>query len=218
MKVLLLGATGRLGRCVLRDLVDSGHTIHLLARYKERLPFEHPNVKVYIGNVSDEGHLREALQGCEAVLNVLNISRNSDFPWAKLRTPVTLLSTTMKALIKVMNSCQVKRVVVTTAWGVGDSWREVPRWFRWLIEHSNIRYAYQDHQRQEKLLQSSGLDWTIVRPTGLTNSPKIRKLVISRHGKPRPYLIISRSHVSRMIVNTLEAREYVGEMVTISEK
>ena len=218
MKVLLLGATGRLGRCVLRALVNSGYTVHVLVRYRERLPFQHSNVKVYIGDVSNFGHLKEALQECDAVLNTLNIARTSDFPWAKLRTPVTFLSDTMKVLIPTMAACEVKRVVITSAWGVADSKTEIPGWFRWLIDHSNIKYAYEDHLRQENLLKSSELDWTIIRPVGLTNGNKMKKTVISQNGEPRPRLTISRSHVSQVMLKVLNEATYIHEVLTVSEK
>ncbi len=48
MKVLLLGATGRLGRCILEELTREGFEVNILVRSSERLsPGE--NVKVYAG-------------------------------------------------------------------------------------------------------------------------------------------------------------------------
>ncbi|MEO0331023.1 MAG: hypothetical protein AAF223_04960, partial [Bacteroidota bacterium] len=46
-------------------------------------------------------------------------------------------------------------------WGVADSINDIPKWFRWFIDNSNIGVAYQDHERQEKILSKSSLDWTI---------------------------------------------------------
>ncbi len=158
------------------------------------------------------------MQGCEAVLNALNISRKSDFPWAELRTPSTFLSDTLTTLLPLMRDESAKRIIITSALGVGDSAPEIPGWFQWLIKNSNIRYAYEDHQRQEELLMKSDSDWTIIRPAGLTNSRRIKNLVISRKGIPKPSLTISRTHVARFMVSVLRDRSHIREKIAVSER
>jgi len=66
----------------------------------------------------------------------------------------------------------LKKIVLCSAWGRGD----IPQWFKWLMEHSNIRFTYEDHERQESLLLNSSVDWTIVQPTSLTNAQAKRDL------------------------------------------
>ncbi len=93
--------------------------------------------------------------------------------------------------------------------------KDLPAWFRWFIDNSNIGPAYRDHERQEILLQETDLDWTIVRPVGLTNAgPKPVKVSIDNN--PGLGLTISRRSVADFMVKEVEKRNYVRSCPTIS--
>ena len=66
MKVLLLGANGLLGHNVMNKLIEDGHRVRVLVR---RRPFDVEGIEVIYGNFLDNGMLREAAQGCEAIIN-----------------------------------------------------------------------------------------------------------------------------------------------------
>ena len=85
----------------------------------------------------------QALNDCEALVSALNISRRSDFPWAKLRTPPTLLSDVMNNVGEIAVQVSLKRLVVCSAWGAGETKKDLPAWFRWVIDHSNVGVTYQ---------------------------------------------------------------------------
>ena len=87
MKILLLGATGRTGLHLLRQSLERGHIVHALVRDKRKIKMSHKNLMLSEGSPSDKDLLDNAMKGCEAILSALNISRKSDWPWAKLRTP-----------------------------------------------------------------------------------------------------------------------------------
>lgn len=53
--------------------------------------------------------------------------------------------------------------------GAGDSLGHGPWYYNWLIQPLILRGVYQDKTRQEEIIRSSGLDWTLVRPAILTN-------------------------------------------------
>jgi putative NADH-flavin reductase len=173
-KILLLGATGRTGKLVLDLALKNGCQVHCLGRNIDRLKKE-AQLTLFEGNPNNKNNLTRAISDCDAVISVLNISRKSDVPWSALQSPKTLMSDTLKKLIDITQEHKIKRIVVCTAWGVGKSKDELPKWFRYLIDISNIKYAYRDHERQENLLMNTDLDWTIVRPVGLSNSKKSRK-------------------------------------------
>ena len=94
--------------------------------------------------------------------------------------------------------------------------RDLPGWFRWCVEHSNIGIAYRDHERQEDLLRSAGVDFTIVRPTLLTGAREGRGIRVSRDNSPRPRLTISRRSVARFLIRMLADGDYSRQAVTIS--
>src|SRR5258708_29485487 len=103
MKVTLLGATGRTGKHVLNILLQKGHSVQALVRDASKIKiYSEEQLFVLEGDTTNLDTLRTAMKGCEAVVSILNISRNSDFPWSGLRTPKTLISDTIRnAIIRV---------------------------------------------------------------------------------------------------------------------
>ena len=216
MNLLILGATGRTGKHLINEAIKEGHYIHALVRDPKKLKLE-SRCKFYIGSPLDQEVLRDAMHGCDAVLSTLNISRNSDFPWAPLRTPISFLSDSIKNILKIAQEKNIKRVIVTTAWGVGDTKKDLPKWFNWLIDHSNIRYPYQDHENQEQLLKLSDIEWTAVRPVGLINKDKKKPVKVSFENNPKPSLTISRKAVALFMLEILKENNYIRMTPTISQ-
>ncbi len=218
MKICLLGATGRTGKVVLSQALERGWEVNALVRDPQKVAIQSERLHLITGTPSNREDLSKALTDCQAVINTLNISRKSDFPWARLRTPERFLSEVATHLIELLPQHKIERIVFTTAWGVGDSEKDIPGWFRLLIQRSNIGYAYADHERQEALFEASGLQWTAVRPVGLTNSHRSRDLIVSTNNSPKPTLMISRKRVAQFLLDCLAGATYIGEKPVVSEK
>ena len=214
--ILLLGATGRTGNEVLGLALARGFEVHALVRNPDKLKFRNKNLRVFQGDTRDPKDLSMAMAGSDAIVSCLNISRKSDFPWSALRTPPDFLSETMKNVMQVAKLQGVNRLVFTSACGVGESRALIPGWFAWLIDNSNISAAYLEHERQEALVKASDLDWTIVRPVGLTNSscPKPTRVFLDNGGKPA--LTISRRNTAVFLLDALESGKYVKQAPVIS--
>ena len=218
MHILILGSTGRTGRILLSEALNRGHKVTILISHKGAIRINPELVKVYEGTPLNKFTLADAMKGCDAILSALNISRLSDFPWSKLRTSKDFLSESMRHILEVARENKVKRIIITTAWGVSETYNDIPFWFRWLIRNSNIRYPYYDHGKQEQLLQSSNMDWTIVRPVGLADSTKAREVKVTFDNRPKPSLTITRRNVALFMLDALEKNLYQRQCPVISEK
>ena len=75
-----------------------------------------------------------------------------------------------KAAIEAMRRAGVRRLVVQSSLGAGDSGQQLPQPFR-LFAKVALAKPIADHNAQEDAVRASGLDWTIVRPPGLTDQP-----------------------------------------------
>ena len=73
----------------------------------------------------------------------------------------------------------VKHAIIVTAQGTNETKTDIPAWFRWIIDHTNVKYPYLDHEQQELLFKKSSVLWTIVRPVGLTNSLQSKEIQTS---------------------------------------
>jgi putative NADH-flavin reductase len=218
MKILLLGATGRTGKHILDRALQHGHNVHALVRNKQKVSTTHSNLVLFEGDPLDKNILSVAMQGCEAIISALNISRTSDFPWAKLRTPKDFLSSVASNIIEIAPQQNIQRYIFISAWGVAETKKDIPSWFRWFIDHSNIRYPYIDHERAEELLKTSSLQFTAIRPVGLTNFKNQKEIIVSLDNTPKPKLLISRRGLARFVLDVLEKGLYKREIVVVSEK
>ena len=217
MRILLLGATGRTGKLVLEKAIENDFEVNCLVRNPEKISAI-KNLNVFKGDVRNESDLLNAMEGCDYIINVLNVSRTSDFPWSKLRTPPTLLSDTMQLLVKTGKKKNIKKVIVCSAWGVAETREDIPFWFRWLIDFSNIGIAYKNHEKQEEILKNSDLDYTIVRPVGLINSDKTQSVKETFNNSPKPTLIISRKALAEYMIESITNQELTRKTVTVSKK
>lgn len=217
MKILLLGGTGRTGKLVLKKILENDHQVHCLSRNIDRIE-QRDGLTIFEGNPGVKEDLEKAISQCDSVISVLNISRATDFPWSGLKTHKTYLSDVMKILVPIAEEAGINRISVCSAWGVSDSRDYIPKWFKWFIDNSNIGIAYQDHERQEKILVESNLDWTIVRPVGLTNSKRQESIQEIFDNASKPNLLISRQSVAEYLVNSVERLDLVGKKVTISKR
>ena len=190
--------------------IARNHQVTAIIRNKSHATL--PRVKHLEGSPTDPQLLGEALQGIDAVVVSLNINRTSDNPFAKVTSPLTLISDSVRTLITAMEMNNVKRIITVSAAGVGDSFKNMPLVVRLLIRHSNIWKAYEDHARQEQILRQSKLDWTIVRPVMLNN--KDTDDYKTSVGKPSGSSI-SRKGVATFILDELESEKYVEDCVTL---
>ncbi len=210
MKILVLGATGRTGKLFAKLATAQNHQITAIIRNKKDAIL--PKVNYIEGLPTDEQLLTKILQGMDAVVVSLNINRTSDSPFAKVISPLTLISDSVKAVCSAMEKNNVKRIVSVSASGVGDSWNDMFLAVRWLIRYSNIWKAYEDHERQEQIVRQSGLDWTIVRPVMLNDKDSDEYTAVI--GKPTGGSI-SRKGVAKFILDSLESEKYVRDVVTL---
>ncbi|MDQ2625372.1 MAG: SDR family oxidoreductase [Actinomycetota bacterium] len=79
-------------------------------------------------------------------------------------------TTVTRAVVEAMSRAGVRRIVVQSSLGAGDSARHMPPVLRGLMRLV-LASALADHEEQEAVVRASGLDWTIVRPSGLTSKP-----------------------------------------------
>ena len=218
MKILALGATGRTGRWVLEYALGAGHDVVALARTPKKISSRSPKLSVLCGTPENTDDVLPAIGGCEAVISTLNNNRASDLPWARAVSPMMFMTRSIGNALDAMRRSDVRRIVVLSAFGVGDSFASAPAVLRLLIRWTNLRIAYEDHEAQEVLLRDSGLDWTCVRAAILTNRLSRGKPIVSYDGRPKPAMTIGRSEVARFMVQILDQPAFFGKAPVISTR
>lgn len=214
MKILLYGATGRLGKLVLEKALNNGHEVNVLARNISRIQNQ-SNLNKFEGDVLNELDIKKAIAGCDVVINTLNISRKSDFPWSKLRTHETFISDAMRKLIPIAKKSNIKRIITCSAWGTLETKKNTNWIFKFLIDYSNVGLAYKDHERQEKIIENSGINYTVVLPVILSKGVE-EEIKETMDNTPKPSSSISRASVAKFIIDSLNRNDLINKKVVIS--
>jgi uncharacterized protein YbjT (DUF2867 family) len=206
MNLLVVGSTGPLGREFIAQAMDAGDVVRALARNPSALK-PAPSLKVVRGDVFDQPSLDAAARGQDAAVVILGL------PFSALRRPTNVFSQGTRNLIAAMRPAGVRRVIVVSSFGVGDS-RHDARLHERLFFSLALRGAYADKVLQEQVIRESGLDYTIVRPARLTMAKGDGRYtaLVGPGSIPSP---VARADVARFILNALRAREYVGKTVSL---
>ncbi|MDN5795634.1 MAG: NAD(P)H-binding protein [Intrasporangium sp.] len=149
MKILVIGAAGRTGRHLVEHAAGRGHTVTTLARAPHdlsRVPGAHAVVS---GDATDPDTVRAALDEQDAVIAAVGTSAIT------------------RILLTAMSDAGVRRVVMPSSRSVVATRPRIVLALVWL----RFRAAYADLARAEGMLETSGLDWSIVRATMLTDGP-----------------------------------------------
>ena len=160
MKVLILGATGPTGGHVLTNALEGGDTVTVLARRPEALAAVEERITVLRGDATVADDVARAAEGQDAVIAALGRGRSL--------SPEGLFTGAAGAVVE--NRCGAKRLVWLSSFGVGETIKtaSLPQRAMYRII---LRRIYADKAASERILRNSGLDWTIVYPTTLTNDP-----------------------------------------------
>jgi uncharacterized protein YbjT (DUF2867 family) len=113
-----------------------------------------------------------------------------------------------------MQARGIARLVAVTGFGTGDS-KTALSTLEKLGQTALLGNAYRDKDRQEATITASGLEWTLVRPTLLTNTAKRGRYQVLTAGNWRNGMI-SRADVADFIVTALADRSHVGQAVVLA--
>lgn len=211
MEILVMGATSGIGRLTAEAAAARGHKVRAMGRSADRLPNDLPGLIPFSGDALDPDDVARAVDGVDAVVQSLGIKESLAMLWQE----VTLFSRATELLLPAMKAAGVARLVAITGFGAGNSKRAMSAPER-LGHGFLLGKPYADKDRQEKLLMASDLDWTIVRPTILTNRPASGRYGARTDPATWRNGLIARADVANFVVETLETGAYLREAVVIS--
>ena len=198
MKIALFGATGGTGQQLLAQAIKSGHQVTALVRDPAKLERKNSALTVIAGNVLQPADVDKVVSGADAVICSLgNTSNNPDM----------MVTQGTRNIIDAMQRLNVRRLLVVSSLGVGDSKDQVPFFFKVLMKTA-LRKTMEDKEAQEAAVRASRLDWTIVRPGGLTNDPPTGTY---RVGADLTAGRITRADVADFILKELTRNEYIQQ-------
>jgi putative NADH-flavin reductase len=216
MKILLLGATGRTGKHIIEEAIKRGHKIAAIARNPEKI--ENFEIDITQGTPYDYETVENAIAGCEAVINTINVSRKSDNPWAPLTAPKDMISKSASNVIKAMEKAGIKRFVALSTLGAGRSWKKIPVILKLMVSISNLKFAFRDHGKQEEILEKSSVDYTICRAPWLEDEINDTGAVATPEGEKPASRVLSRNSAAEFFIKIIENNEHIRETISLSNR
>jgi uncharacterized protein YbjT (DUF2867 family) len=209
MKVLILGASRGTGAEATRTALEHGHEVTAFARSPQKLLLEHPKLTKMRGDFHQRESVDTAVRGHDAVIVTASSTNLRGF-----KENPTYFSQGTGYAIEAMKAHGVRRLVVLSAFGTGESRRLANFFLDKVVISFLLKVPYQDHERQEKLVRESGLDWVIARPGRLTRGPARKRYVKKTAVEPVPSSI-SRADVADFLVTAIEVDTWLGEAVQL---
>jgi putative NADH-flavin reductase len=207
MKLIVLGATGGVGKEVVRQALDRDHHVTAFVRAPERLKEFADRIEIAQGDLLSGAELARVIQGHDAVLSTFGprvpISKSD---WNLLHRFGLALSDAM------LRDGTRRAVIISTAFLFKDSIMPPTN----LVGRLFFPQMVEDAAEMEALIQRSGLDWTLVRPPRLTDGPGRRRFRVREGHLPGFGFTISRADVAGFMLKTAEDRAFVQKVVGIS--
>ncbi|AKJ11437.1 epimerase [Streptomyces incarnatus] len=209
MNLTVFGATGGIGREIVRQALGAGHRVTAVVRDPARLDVTGDTLEVFRADLADPEELRAAVSGRDAVLSGLGARSRKD---AGVATRLT------RTVLHAMEAEGVRRLLVVSAGPVGPAAEgdgTLDRAMRGLVSAA-LKDVYTDLRAMEAELARSATDWTSVRPPRLQNKPLTGRYRTVVGGFPRQGRFIARADVAHAMLAMIDDEATVKQGVGVA--
>jgi putative NADH-flavin reductase len=214
MKIVIFGANGRTGQLLTKQALAEEYAVTAVTRHPETFPLRNARLQVMGGDVFDLFSVERAVAGQDAVLSTLGVPYSFK--------PITLYSQGTAHIVQAMNHYGVRRLVCVSSSATDPQTRYhdtgggfiFEKILKPIIINSIGRTLYADMQRMETLVMNSDLDWTIVRPSGLFETPTVTDYQVAEafiRGR-----FTSRADLADCMLHQLTTDQYLHKAVAVA--
>ena len=205
MKILILGASGRVGSHLVELAIKDQHEVTLLVRNPDKLPHHHQQLCVMKGDVLNKQDIEQAMHHVDVVVSALNTDGG------------TTLSASLPLILEAMTKQQLTRIITIGTAGILQS-RVTPTLLRYQSTESKRKstFAAQEHQRVFEQLQQSAMDWTIVCPTYLPDGAWTGNYRVERNFLPEGGSEISVADTADFAYQQIFSEEFLRTRVGLA--
>lgn len=166
---------------------------------------EHPNLIKISGDIHSNRDLDLALKDHDVVIIALG-----DGAKGKIRTIGT------ENIIRSMKRNGINNLICMSTMGIGESAKYLNFFWKYIMFGFFLKKAFKDHIQQEKIVQNSGLNYSIVRPSAFTEDHPTGFRILQDHYKGKLKLKISLQEIADFVSGLIENKDFNKECYTIS--
>ncbi|PCJ89759.1 MAG: hypothetical protein COA57_00980 [Flavobacteriales bacterium] len=173
MNILVTGATGFLGKYIVRELLDNNHRVFALVRNKAKIPSGWEDIQIIEGSLTD--NISGQIQEIDAVIHNAAKTPGADFNTAlQDNLKDDFFKTNAEGTQNLIQLCQglnIHRFIFVSSHVVVEEYRQ--------------DYYTCSKRKAETYITKSDLNWTIARPTGIYGANDYWKQQIKKYRKMR---------------------------------
>ncbi len=194
LTVLVIGATGSIGRHVVEQALQQGHKVRALVRNVAKAGLLPSEVEIVVGDITRPEKLNSAVDGVDAIVLPVNADGQG-----KAAAEAVYYGGVRDILVAV--SSRTVRIALMTAIGVTER----------LGHYNRANEGHDWKRRAERLVRTSGQAYTIIRPGWFDyNTPDQQRIVMlqgdRRHSGTPEDGAIARRQVAEALVSSLTSK------------
>ncbi len=207
MNITVFGAGGQTGSCVVERALALGHSVTAVTR-RQNHSTSQPNLKRVAGDVLEATSVTAALQGAEAVICCIGPRNNF--------SPGRLMSEGARKLAAGCKTTGCKRIVFQSGITLSDG-SDLSTFNRFAMRFFRKVYAKagDDKELGEHIVQSSGLDWVIVRPAGMRATLPVYRYTAGPKARISPLRPLSFADCADCLVRAAVEPDWIQTIVNV---
>lgn len=202
-RVAVSGASGKTGYRVVEELLKEGFEPRLLLRPDSVLPDQLSSCDQHRLSLFDQQALDQALQGVDALVIATGARPSVD-----LSGPMRVDAWSVKSQVESCKRVGVSRVILVSSLCAGR-WRHPLNLFGLILVWKRVG---------ERTLEASGLDWTVIRPGGLSEREDnvAAEGILWSDADQQESNSIPRRLVARCCVEALQVPASIGRILEVT--
>lgn len=211
MKITIFGANGLTGRLLVGQALAAGYDIVAVTRRPAEFPLHHDQLRVIEADVQDADSVDRAVADADAVLSTLGV------PFS--RKPITVYSQGVRNITAAMSRHGVKRIVAVSSSATephyhADGGFLLNRILQPLVIATIGKTTYADMRLMEQHLRRSDLHWTIMRPSGLFDTPTISRYHLAEDQSAG--IFTSRADLAASMLEQVTGTRFIHKTVAVT--
>ena len=211
MQITILGSTGQVGKAVIKEALNLGYQVKVLARDPEKLGELKEKVKIVKGDLLDELSVEKALEGSEAIINVSGAVKEPE-QLQKFQKIAKILVDKMKqeGITRLIN---ISLAVISLPQEKSDFKRKA------------LKVLVNLFFKQKKLIQEAvmtiilnekDIDWTFVRPAFFSDKAGTGKVLAD--DKKMPGTTIMLEDLGKFMVEQITSTQWIKKAPFVASK
>ncbi len=196
MRIAIFGASGKVGRLVVKGALDAGHDVTAFAHHDPKFAKD-SRLRIVRGDIHDSKDVAAAVKGADVVISALG-------SWGTKTKDI--VGSGIANIIPAMEAAGAERIISLTgadARADGDKLGLLHRLTHAAIQVTPPRKILADGERHIRLLEQSGLDWTVIRSPVMNEKGDPKGFRFSTD-RPAPWATVNRRSVALAILELID--------------